>query len=468
MRLREIIGDVEVQIFHKGLRPAGKTGEIDLKNLEGQAWVSLVEAEVAGVAEDPATGAVTVRRAAGGEAVFDLVVLAVGVRARRDFRRFARVGGAALDKYGFVDSSVAAQIAWRPGVAFAGSIRGPQRNGQAVADAIAGASRALGAIAGAEPAGASAAVIGAGVAGLAAAAELLRRGVKPVIIEKSGSAGGRLAGTAPELIESVRAHPGARLIEGAEVVSVERLPGAGKIRLGISAGARVETADVGVLVIATGTGPYIPVGWRASADPVITQEHLASALAGGAVPWKKVVMLQCVGARDEAHPYCGRFCCRQALANALALKDADPAAEITILHRGIRVFGADEELYTGALERGVKLVDIRGTPTLEEGEPFKVHAERAGGEGLCLECDVVVLSVAATDNQEVRKVAAAVGVPLDDLGLVATGNPLEDPFATGMPGVFVCGSARSPVTVEEAFADGVGAAGAVCSYLGGG
>lgn len=493
-RVREIIKDAEVQVFHRGLRPAGKTGEIDLTNLQEQAWVRLVEAKVAGVREDLATGAVTVRYAADGadgasaagggggkesEAAFDLVVLAVGVQARRDFRRFARAGGVGVDKYGFVDFGVAGQIACKPGVAFAGTMRGPQPAAQAIADAVAGATRALGAAAagaGSTADATTAAVVGGGVAGLAAAAELLRRGVKTVIVEKSDSVGSAFARlpagrpgdpkTADDFVKSLEAHPDARLLTGAEVVSVERLSGAGGVRLVISVEARRETIDVGALVIATGAGPHIPRGWRAAADPVITQEHLASALAEGAAPWKRVAMLQCVGARDGEHPYCSRFCCRQALANALALKNAHPGVEVTILHRGIRVFGADEELYADALERGVNLLEIQGVPTMEEGEQFKVRAKGVGGEGLCLECDVVVLSVAASDNQEVRKVAAIAGAELDDLGFIAASDALADPFATRVPGVFVCGFARAPVTVEEAFADGVGAAGAVCSYLG--
>jgi heterodisulfide reductase subunit A-like polyferredoxin len=76
-----------------------------------------------------------------------------------------------------------------------------------------------------------------------------------------------------------------------------------------------------------------------------------------------------------------------------------------------------------------------------------------------------VLSV-AHDRGDIDQIARLVGAPLDSLGFMETANPLIAPFASPMPGVFVCGFARNPVTVEEAFVEGTGAAGAVCRFLG--
>ena len=36
---------------------------------------------------------------------------------------------------------------------------------------------------------------------------------------------------------------------------------------------------------------------------------------------RSVVMIQCVGSRDEEHPYCSRVCCGHAVKNALRLKE---------------------------------------------------------------------------------------------------------------------------------------------------
>jgi heterodisulfide reductase subunit A-like polyferredoxin len=51
------------------------------------------------------------------------------------------------------------------------------------------------------------------------------------------------------------------------------------------------------------------------------------------------------------------------------------------------------------------------------------------------------------------------------LAFFDSGHPLAEPFATSAPGVFVCGFARHPVVAEEAYIEGVGAAGAIWNWL---
>jgi heterodisulfide reductase subunit A-like polyferredoxin len=632
-RAREIIADAEVRVFHKGLRPVGKTAELELRRLEGEKWIGFTQATVTSVKEDPATGAVTVRYARGDketEEVFDLVVLAVGIQARRDFRRYARSGGATLNKYGFVDSGVVSQLARKDGVAYAGAILGPQSAGRSVIDAVAAASEALSSPPAAEPeapvgiwgsvgakplvyaceyglrlagkdaafienlkenlkangiglagvfpflcykegredmkrqspgatgilvlgchsgsherlfertlgtlsggvwiaaptdlagdAGAVAsrlaamrasetgdtrgagsgelgeagpcdtgatapaeaapvvAILGGGVAGLAAASELVRRDVKVVVIEKSGVLGSGFskalitgepadAKVLEDFIDTIEASPGVRVVTLAHLAALRREGGA--LSLDLAVPDSKLTIGARALIIATGAEPYVPAKfgygeWK----PVITQDDFRTRLAAGDLGWKHVVMLQCVGARDAEHPYCSRFCCREALVNAVALKHADPSAEVTILHKGIRVYGLDEEILSDAIERGVRLIEIATEPDVApSGSKVKVivRGRSTAGEGFNLDCDALVLSVAHSRDGDGKEVAAAAGAALDGLGFFETQDPLTEPFATRAEGVFVCGFARGPVTIEEAFREGRGAAGAVCQYIG--
>ena len=616
MRARESIGQVEVHVFHRGLRPAGKTSELQLKSIEGQQWVSLVEAGVTSVREDPESGTVTVGYTSGGveaEAAFDLVVLAVGIEARRDFRRFARVGGVGINKYGFVDPGIINMITCKDGVAFAGTIKGPQGAGQSVVDALAGASKALtssapgggeaqpgkrptgaagrpvifaceygmtlagkdtspadqveaggftiegsypflcymsgrqemakkldgasglvvlgchsgsheemfehllglpgGAVtildraelgvstgvalerairdlesggaragrveageagrAGEAPRDRAVAILGGGIAGLAAASELLRRKVKTIIVSQSAVPGdgfSRLASgqaadqkTVLDFVKTVWDHPDAQALGPAEVTSFGREDGA--INLTVRTATGEERLSVGALIIATGARPYVPDDFPSGTDLVITQDDLRASLKAGGAPWKRIVMLQCVGARDAEHPYCSRFCCRQALTNALLLKQVEPDAEVTILHKGIRVFGFEEDLLTDAADRGVSFVEIKDRPSVEAGNPVRVKGVSAAGQALSIDCDALALSVGHAADEGTQKIAGMTGARLDALGFFETCNPLVRPFATAAQGIFVCGFARAPVTLEEAFLDGVGAAAAVCEYL---
>lgn len=630
LRAREAIRGAEVHIFHRGLRPTGKTSELQLRSIEGQPWVSLTESGVTSVKEDPESGAVTVVYSAGGseaEAVFDLVVLAVGIQARRDLRRLAKAGGASVNKYGFADPGVVGTIISKDGAAFSGTVRGPESAERSVIDALAGASRALGPwmpsvsgvtqpsseptggsnrpvvfaceygmalaakavppaekleaaglslagscallchldgrqkmaealggakglvilgchpgshemmfervldlpsgavkivdrtvlagdVAGAvvaaikeieerkpgsarvggagrsEPAGRAdqtgragndspesleraVAVVGGGVAGLAAASELLRRNIRTIIVNDSEALGAGFkwlsAGQAEDraavegFVKAIEGHPAVRILKPAGISSVGRADGA--FDLSVSAPGGEEHLAVDALIIATGTRSCVPTDYPSGTDLVATQDDLAAGLAAGRAHWNRIVMLQCVGSRDAGHPYCSRFCCRQALANAKRLKQADPGTDVTILHKGIRVFGFDEDLLEEAAELGVRLIEIKDKPVVEAGRPLRIRGVSAVGQAFSLECDALVLSVGHAADEVVRNLAGMTGARLDELGFFETSNALIEPFATTAPGVFVCGFARAPVTIEEAFWDGLGVAGAVCGYL---
>ena len=69
-----------------------------------------------------------------------------------------------------------------------------------------------------------------------------------------------------------------------------------------------------------------------------------------------VVMIQCVGSREEEHQYCSRVCCAAAVKTAIAMKEKKPDARIFILYRDMRTYGFREEYYTKAREMGITFV----------------------------------------------------------------------------------------------------------------
>jgi heterodisulfide reductase subunit A-like polyferredoxin len=318
------------------------------------------------------------------------------------------------------------------------------------------------------------AIIGSGTSGLAAAAELLRRGLGVVLIEKSDKIGGPFLGafgdsgggldTAEAFMKSIETNPNARVIASSTVTSLERTDG--KLVLEVSGQGGKETVEAGAVLVATGAGRYRPgAGLYGTHDLVIDQWELAARIADGKTDKKHVVMIQCVGARDEEHPYCSRYCCKQAITNASLYKTANPEADVTILHKGIRVFGLEEDLFTDAMEKGVRFVKVMAAPETQEGTGLKVTAVAEGGERIALDADLVVLSLAHMHGQGHKDLSEVLGTELDDLGFFASGDSLLDPFSTTADKVFVCGFARCPVVAEEAYIEGIGAAQAVCAGL---
>ena len=85
----------------------------------------------------------------------------------------------------------------------------------------------------------------------------------------------------------------------------------------------------GVTVVATGAEEYQPKEFLyGEHDRVMTQLELGDFLHDkaptDAAKWNRVVMIQCVGSRNEENPNCSRICCQGAVKYALQLKGAQP------------------------------------------------------------------------------------------------------------------------------------------------
>ncbi len=116
----------------------------------------------------------------------------------------------------------------------------------------------------------------------------------------------------------------------------------------------------GVVIVATGayeleTDEYL----HGKSDKVITQRDLEDLLAkkdAKVAKAESVVMIQCVGSRTKERPYCSRYCCSEAMKNALKIKEMDPNKDVTVIYRDVRTFGLKEDYYKKARELNVKFV----------------------------------------------------------------------------------------------------------------
>jgi heterodisulfide reductase subunit A-like polyferredoxin len=143
-----------------------------------------------------------------------------------------------------------------------------------------------------------------------------------------------------------------------------------------------------------------------------------------------------------------------ALKNALALKEANPAAQILILYRDIRTYGFKERLYTEARERGVLFVHYEdehkpqiansadGDLSVQAWDPI-LHRE------LEVRPNLLVLSMPVVPREDVAEVAAIFKVPVDADGFFLEAHVKLRPvdFSTG--GVFMAGMAHYPKLMDE-------------------
>ncbi len=84
-----------------------------------------------------------------------------------------------------------------------------------------------------------------------------------------------------------------------------------------------------------------------------------------------MVFIQCVGSRNEEHPYCSKVCCTHSIVSALELKKRNPETDVYVLYRDIRTYGEREDLYREARSRGILF-------PLRSGEKPEVTADGKG------------------------------------------------------------------------------------------
>jgi heterodisulfide reductase subunit A len=243
---------------------------------------------------------------------------------------------------------------------------------------------------------------------------------------------------------------------------------------------RERVLEVGAVVVATGFDEFDPrvlrhYGYGLLPDVVTSLELERLLNASGPTLGhvvrpsdrsgpRRLIYVQCVGARGEGgHFNCSRFCCMNAVKDALLLKQHDPGIEsVTILYTDLRAFGKGfEELYARA--RATDWIRfVRGRPARVREIPgsrdLEVQVEDTEtGRPLRLAAEMVVLSCAGRPSADAVALAERLGLPVTASGFLRAGSP-DSAVATAREGVFVCGSAGGPQVIPDCVAQGSAAA----------
>ncbi len=319
-------------------------------------------------------------------------------------------------------------------------------------------------------------VVGGGPAGISAALALVAMGRQVTLVEKEQELGGNLRwlryGLNPEFqpqkllqssLEQLAQAQRAKVLTSTLVTELRGRPGHFRATLLGPQGIAKEER-FGAIVMATGGRMYSPASHLCGKHPgVMTQRELETALHEErlkAEELKEVLMIQCVGSRDEEHPYCSRICCAAALKNSLKLLEANPKLRLFVLYRDLRAFGTLERYYRKAREAGALFVPFHPL----EPPQVKLLGERLQvsfwdplvGVRVITSPEKLVLSagVVSALPQELLK-----GLPIewDPEGFLKGQNPKFRPLDLA-DGVYGCGMALAPVFLDEAMAQGRGAA----------
>jgi heterodisulfide reductase subunit A-like polyferredoxin len=188
----------------------------------------------------------------------------------------------------------------------------------------------------------------------------------------------------------------------------------------------------------------------------------------GADGLNQVVMIQCVGSRNTDNPNCSRICCQSAVKNALEIKHLNPDARIFVLYRDIRTYGLLEEYYKEAREKGVLFVryDSEDPPAVEalEGGVAVTFTDHVLGRKLRVDADMLALSAGMTAS-DTEELASIVKLARTSEGHFMEAHVKLRPVDMATDGIFICGTAHSPMLLPEAIAQGFAAASRATTFL---
>jgi heterodisulfide reductase subunit A-like polyferredoxin len=352
----------------------------------------------------------------------------------------------------------------------------------------------------------SALVLGGGLAGMTTALALGDQGFVVHLCEKEAVLGGQLrnihytlegsdvVGFLAEMIARVQNHP--KITVHLQTKPVQIAGHVGNFKTRVDEAGKEQTIAHGVIVLAVGGSERQTELYLNGKHPgVLTQRQLEEELSltwepskgsqtlprsgsagqspaaptrlpGGDAP--SVVMIQCVDSRNDAHPYCSRVCCSEAIKNALELKKQKPKAKVVVLYKDIRTYGFRELAYQQAREAGVLFIryNDKQDPVVSDKNGLQVSVvDASSGRDITLKPDMVVLSTGiapATDNPVISGLLRSA---LTSDGFFLEAHPKLRPVDLANEGEFLAGLAHSPRFIDETIAQAKAVAGRAATVL---
>jgi heterodisulfide reductase subunit A len=330
-------------------------------------------------------------------------------------------------------------------------------------------------------------VVGGGVAGMVSALSIANQGHEVHLVEKDTDLGGTarklhytiegldVQAYLSDLIRQVYQHPLVHVYTGATIT--EAAGYVGNFTTKVESGGRAKEIKHGATILAIGADVYQPTEYLYGQDErVMTHLELEERITKreeGLMNAQNLVMIQCVGCRNEDRNYCSRICCQESIKNALKLKELNPKMDIYVLFRDVRTYGFNEDYYREAANKGVKF--IRYTP---EDKPQVEVVEEGGkrilrvtvtdlilAKKLAIDVDYLALAAAVVPSASSQEIARLFKVTLSPDGFLQEAHVKLRPVDFAAEGVYLCGIAHYPKLMSETISQAYGAAGRALTLL---
>jgi len=335
-------------------------------------------------------------------------------------------------------------------------------------------------------------VIGGGIAGMTAAGMLSRQGFEVTLLEKDKETGGHVARwdrlfpdrrKASEVIEFLdEGMKGVNINTGVSVSRIIRHENIFTVTVtDLSKGHQAEF-KANALVVATGFDIFEArrkeeYGYGIY-NNVITSADLEEKFksgkriltAEGEVP-KRIGMIHCVGSRDEkvGNLYCSKVCCVTGVKQAIELKEMHPGSAVFNFYMDLRMYDRNfEELYYEAQQKwGISFIRGRLSECAEnpDGSIVIRTEDTLTGKPLKMTVNLLVLLTGFIPAAGTASLVGILGLKTGTDGFVNPADPHIKNNLSGIPGVYLTGAVKGPVSISEAIADARATAALTSEYL---
>ncbi len=325
-------------------------------------------------------------------------------------------------------------------------------------------------------------VIGGGVAGMAAAKNMSDQGYQTFLLEKSDVLGGQARNLHETwrgediqeylkgLTDAVESDPAIDIFLNSRITQVDGF--VGNFKTTVTGNGNSRVLEHGVTLIASGASEFKPDQYLYGQDSrVVTGLELQQRFIDNDPSIAQVntaVFIQCVGSRIPDRPYCSKVCCTQSIKSALNLKEINPGMDVFILYRDLRSYGLREDLYRQARTAGIVFIRYdsdKDMTAVSEDDVLKVSfTDRVLGRTMDINPDLLVLASAIVPESE-NRLAQLYKVPQNADGFFAEAHVKLRPVDFATDGVFVCGLAHAPKTIDESITQAQAAAARAVTVL---
>lgn len=332
-------------------------------------------------------------------------------------------------------------------------------------------------------------IIGGGPAGLEAAAAFPVSDYQVTVLEKEDQTGGKLkqwhhlfpnfrdSTEVMEYLENSVKVNNPDIITNTEAVEIKTNSHIHTIKL--KDGRQLE-ADA--IVIATGFRLFDAerkeeYGYKIY-DNVITSADLEEMLnstqtvktSSGKAP-SRIAFIHCVGSRDKkaGNIYCSRVCCVTGVKQAIEMKKIIPSARIFNFYMDLRMYGQNfEELYLEAQQKwGVSFIRGRVSEIAEniDGSLQLKTEDTLSGRPLKMNFDLVVLLIGMMPESCSERLGKSAGLNFTSGNFIASKDTHLHSQETNIPGIFLAGTCKEPMSIQETLTDARATANKVISWF---